>query len=65
MSGAENPSNSNTEAFTVTYAYPDGTTIASNGGTITVRVTVKLAKPIDVATSATFGLELIATSIGE
>ena len=65
QSGAENPSNSNTDAFTVTYEYPDGMTVDSNGGTITVQVTVKLAKPIDVSTSATFGLELIATSVGE
>lgn len=65
QSGAENPSNSNTDAFTVTYEYPDGMTVASNGGTITVKVTVKLAKPIDVATSATFGIELIAKSVGE
>ena len=65
LSGAANPSNSNEEAFTVTYAYPDGKTVAKNGGTITVVVTVKLAKPVDVATSATFGLELIAESIGE
>jgi hypothetical protein len=65
LSGVENPSNSNEEAFTVTYAYPDGMTVGKNGGTIDVVVTVKLAKPIDVATSATFGLELIAESIGE
>lgn len=65
LSGVENPSNSNTDAFAVTYAYPDGMTVAKHGGTIDVVVTVKLAKPIDVATSATFGLELIAESIGE
>jgi hypothetical protein len=65
LSGAENPSNSNPTAFTVAYDYPEGTQIEKNGGTVTVKVTVKLAKPIDVATSATFGLEIIATSIGE
>ena len=63
--GEANPSNSNPSAFTVSYAYPDGMLIAKNGGTIDVEVTVKLAKPIDVATSATFGLELIATSQGD
>ena len=65
LSGVENPSNSNPDAFTVSYNYPDGMLIAKNGGTINVEVTVKLAKPIDVATSATFGLELIATSQGD
>ena len=65
LSGVENPSNSNPDAFTVSYNYPDGMLIAKNGGTIDVEVTVKLAKPIDVATSATFGLELIATSQGD
>lgn len=64
LSGVENPSNTNKDAFTVTYAYPDGQTIAKNGGTIDVVVTVKLAKPIDETTSATFGLELIAESVG-
>ena len=65
LSGDPNPTNSNEEAFTVTYAYPDGMEVAKSGGTIRVQVTVKLAKPIDEATSATFGLELIATSQGE
>ena len=63
LSGAENPSNSNTEKFTVEYAYPDGTTVAKNGGTITVVVTVTVKEAITAATSATFGIELTATSV--
>ena len=63
LSGAENPSNSNTEKFEVTYAYPQGTTIAADGGTITVVVTVKVIDPVTSATSATFGIELTATTV--
>lgn len=63
LSGAENPSNSNTDKFTVTYAYPDGMTIAKNGGTIDVVVTVTVREPVTAATSATFGIELTATSV--
>ncbi len=62
LSGDTNPSNSNTEKFTVTYAYPDGMTVAKDGGTITVVVTVEVANPVTTATSATFGIELTATS---
>ena len=63
LSGAENPSNSNTQKFTVEYAYPQGQTIAKNGGTITVVVTVTVKEPVTAATSATFGIELTATSV--
>lgn len=63
LSGDVNPSNSNTDKFTVTYAYPDGMTVAKNGGTITVVVTVTVAEPVTAATSATFGIELTATSV--
>ena len=63
LSGAENPSNSNTDKFTVTYAYPDGMTVAKNGGTIDVIVTVTVKNPVTSATSATFGIELTATSV--
>lgn len=63
LSGTENPSNSNEDKFTVTYAYPYGTTIAKNGGTITVVVTVTVKEPVTSATSATFGIELTATSV--
>ena len=62
LSGDNNPSNSNTEKFTVEYSYPDGMTIAKNGGTITVVVTVTLKEVVTSATSATFGIELTATS---
>lgn len=62
LSGDNNPSNSNDTVFSVTYDYPDGQTIESNGGTITVVVTVKLLVPVTSATSATFGIELTATS---
>jgi hypothetical protein len=63
LSGAANPSNSNEDKFTVEYAYPQGTTIESNGGTITVVVTVTVKEPVTSATSATFGIELTATSV--
>jgi len=63
LSGVENPSNSNTEKFTVDYSYPDGMTIAKSGGTITVVVTVTVKEPVTSATSATFGIELTATSV--
>ena len=62
LSGDNNPSNSNTEKFTVEYSYPQGTTIAKNGGTITVVVTVTLKDVVTSATSATFGIEPSATS---
>lgn len=63
LSGVENPSNSNTDKFTVEYTYPDGMTIAKSGGTITVVVTVTVKEPVTSATSATFGIELTATSV--
>lgn len=63
LSGAENPSNSNEDKFTVSYAYsnPD-MTVAKNGGTIKVTVTVTVKAPIIVETSASFGIELTATA---
>ena len=63
LSGAENPSNSNTDKFTVEYAYPDGMNVTKNGGEITVVVTVTVKEPVTTATSATFGIELTATSV--
>lgn len=62
LSNADNPSNSNPDKFTVAYSYPDGMTIAKNGGTITVVVTVTVKAPVTTATSATFGIELTVTS---
>lgn len=64
LSGDTNPSNSNSEYFKVEYSYPDGMEIAKNGGTIDVVVTVTVLKPVESATSATFGIELTATSNG-
>jgi hypothetical protein len=49
--------------FTVEYSYPDGMQIAKNGGTIDVIVTVTVKEPVTSATSATFGIELTATSV--
>lgn len=63
LSGAENPSNTNTDKFNVEYTYPDGMTVEKSGGTITVVVTVTLKEPVTSATSATFGIELTATSV--
>ena len=63
LSGDTNPSNSNVDKFTVEYAYPDGMTVAKNGGTITVVVTVTVKEAVTSATSATFGIELTATTV--
>lgn len=63
LSGVENPSNSNPSIFAVTYEYPQGQTIDANGGTITVIVTVEVIAPVTTATSATFGIELTATTV--
>ena len=65
LSGDANPSNSNSDKFKVEYSYPDGMTVAKQGGTITVVVTVTVNEPITSATSATFGIELTATSVDE
>lgn len=63
LSGTANPSSSNEEYFKVTYAYPQGTTIAAGGGTITVEVTVEVIKPVTSPTGGTFGIELTATTV--
>ena len=63
LSGDGNPSNSNADKFTVDYSYPDGMEIAKNGGTIDVIVTVTVREPVTSATSATFGIELTATTV--
>lgn len=62
LSGDGNPSNSNGAIFGVEYTYPDGTTVAKSGGTITVVVTVTVKQPVTAATSGTFGVELTAKS---
>ena len=63
LSGDANPSNSNAQKFKVEYSYPQGMNITKNGGTITVVVTVTVNEPVTAATSATFGIELTATSV--
>jgi len=63
LSGAANPSNSNDTMFDVQYTYPDGMTIAANGGTIDVVVTVTVSDIVTGATSATFGIEYTVTSV--
>ena len=63
LSGDTNPSNSNAQKFKVEYSYPQGMNITKNGGTITVVVTVTVNEPVTAATSATFGIELTATSV--
>ena len=64
LSGAENPSNSNTGKFKVTYEFKDSISqITANGGTIQVIVTVEVIAPITDATSATFGIEYTATTV--
>lgn len=64
LSGDNNPSNSNEDAFSIEYAYsnPD-MTIAKQGGTLVITVTITVAEPITVQTGATFGIEYTATSI--
>ena len=64
LSGDANPSNSNTEKFHVEYTYSkNDMKVTKNGGTIDVTVTVTLLEPVTSATSATFGIELTATSV--
>lgn len=65
LSGVDNPSNSNTDKFTVEYSYPDGMNIEALGGEITVVVTVTVREPVTVATSATFGIELTVNTVDE
>ncbi len=63
LSGAENPSNSNAEKFDVDYEYSiQNMTVSAGGGTIDVTVTVTVKEAITTATSATFGIELTATT---
>ena len=73
LSGDTNPSNSNTNKFDVQYKYfksagnefgeQEPKVIGKNGGTMIVQVTVTLKEPVTSATSATFGIELTATSV--
>ena len=63
LSGAENPSNSNTNKFEVTYTYEHADMKIASNGTMKVWVKVLVKDVVTVETSATFGIELTATSI--
>lgn len=63
LSGVDNPSNSNTSKFSVTYEYSRDDMTIPSGQTMDVIVTVAVINPITSATSATFGIELTATSV--
>lgn len=62
LSGADNPSNSNPTFFAVTYEYSNDDMIIASQGTMDVTVTVEVISPVVDPTSATFGLELVATT---
>ena len=63
LSGDDNPSNSNPSIFEVTYNVPaEGFTVDS-GDSVEIIVTVTVVNPVTSATSATFGVELTATTI--
>ena len=62
LSGDDNPTNSNTEKFRVDYVVGNEGNLAA-GGTLEVTVTVTVIDPVTSATSATFGIELTATSV--
>ena len=63
LSGAENPSNSNSGKFEVTYSYSIDDMVIPSGESMNVIVTVKVIAPITTATSATFGIEYTATTV--
>ena len=63
LSGDGNPSNSNAAIFGVTYEYSATDMIVPSGGTIDVIVTVEVISPVTAETSATFGIELTATTV--
>lgn len=65
LSGDTNPSNSNTEYFSVTYEYGNADQTIASGGTMTVTVTVEVIKAVTIATSGTFGMELTATTVDQ
>ena len=62
LSGADNPSNTNTDIFEVTYEYSNANKVIASGGTMDVTVTVKVINPVVAETSASFGLELQVTT---
>ena len=63
LSGSDNPSNSNTAIFKVDYAYSLNDMTIPSGESMDVTVTVSVVNPVTSATSATFGIELTATSV--
>ena len=63
LSGTENPSNSNTSIFAVDYTYGRNDMTIPSGESMDVTVTVEVIAPVTTATSATFGIELTATSV--
>ena len=63
LSGAANPSNSNTTIFSVTYEYSRIDMTIPSGETMDVTVTVEVIAPVTVNTSATFGIEFTATTV--
>lgn len=65
LSGDNNPSNTNTGKFKVTYEYSISNRIVPSGETMDITVTVEVVGPVTTATSATFGIEYIATTVDE
>ena len=64
LSGDDNPSNSNKDKFAIEISYlNDNKIAAASGGTITVYVKISVIDVVTVETSATFGVELTATSV--
>ena len=64
LSGADNPSNSNDEKFDIEVEFLDNDNVAdAAGGTVTVLVKISVIDVVTVETSATFGVELIASTV--
>lgn len=63
LSGDDNPTNSNPTYFGLTYEYSEDDNIIASGATMDVTVTVTVIKAVTANTSATFGIELTATTV--
>ncbi len=63
LSGDANPSNSNTDKFTVEYTYEHADMKIASQGSMKVWVKILVKDVVTVETSATFGIELTATSV--
>lgn len=63
LSGDDNPSNSNPEKFEVTYTYENDNMQIASGASMKVWVKILVKEAVTVETSATFGIELTATSL--